>query len=226
MKSHEVFWETPPRCRKCSTVRPGLAQRSFDGMILTTFMCTLPSFVANVLSAFSPALYLPQVTDLRYWIKSGVVFALALGCAVYFVGGRSAVALINGSGAALVYLAGLWLGLMLGTNVNRWIVALKPTFQLLRRMGRTLTAFAVGYLAIVTIFATLFAAVWRLAGPDWFAGLPARPAMPTFVYFSLVTATTVGYGDIVPKSALARSLAGLESIVSLAWTLVVFAAFR
>jgi hypothetical protein len=193
-------------------------------MILTTFMCTLPSFVANVLSAFSPALYLPQVTDLRYWIKSGVVFALALGCAVYFVGGRSAVALINGSGAALVYVAGLWLGLMLGTNVNRWIVALKPTFQLLRRMGRTLTAFAVGYLAIVTIFATLFAAVWRLAGPDWFAGLPARPAMPTFVYFSLVTATTVGYGDIVPKSALARSLAGLESIVSLAWTLVVFAA--
>ena len=232
--------------RHAGRLQKFLAQRSFDGMILRTFMCTLPSFVANVLSAFSPALYLgglqfgmlvglltvapfatldrPQVTDLRYWIKSGAVFALALGCAVYFVGGRSAAALINASGAALVYLAGLWLGLMLGTNVNRWIVALKPTFQLLRRMGRTLTAFAVGYLAIVTIFATLFAAVWRLAGPDSFAGLPARPAMPTFVYFSLVTATTVGYGDIVPKSALARSLAGLESIVSLAWTLVVFAA--
>jgi hypothetical protein len=223
-----------------------LAQRSFDGMLLTTFLCTLPWFVGNVLSAFSLALYpgglqfgmlaglltvapyatldRPQVTDHRYWIKSGVAFALASGGAVYFVGGRSATALVNASGVALAYLAGLWLGLMLGTSVNRWIVALKPTFQLLRKMGRTLVAFAIGYLAIVTIFATLFAAVWRLAGPDSFAGLPARPTMPTFMYFSLVTATTIGYGDIVPKSAPARSLAGLESIVSLAWTLVVFAA--
>lgn len=125
---------------------------------------------------------------------------------------------------ALVYLGGLWLGLMLGNNVNQWIVALRPTFRLLRRMGRTLVAFAVGYLAIVTIFSTLFAAVWRLAGAESFAGLPASPTMPTFMYFSLVTATTVGYGDIVPKSAPARSLTGLESIASLAWTLVVFAA--
>jgi hypothetical protein len=47
--------------------------------------------------------------------------------------------------------------------------------------------------------------------------------MPTFMYFSLVTATTIGYGDIVPKSALAKSLAGLQSITALGWTLVVFA---
>jgi hypothetical protein len=33
-----------------------------------------------------------------------------------------------------------------------------------------------------------------------------------FVYFSLVTITTLGYGDIVPKTSLARSLATLEAV--------------
>ncbi|HLM98560.1 MAG TPA: ion channel [Bryobacteraceae bacterium] len=232
--------------RHSGRLRNFLAQRSFDGMLVRTFMCTLPSFVANVIAAFSPTLYSgglqygmlvglltvapyatldrPQITDLRYWMKSGVAIAVALGGLIYFLGGRSAAALIHALGSALVYLAGLWLGLMLGNNVNKWIVALQPTFQLLRVMGTTLMAFAVGYFAIVTVFSTLFAAVWRLAGSDSFAGLPASPALPTFMYFSLVTATTVGYGDIVPKSAIARSLTGLEAIVSLAWTLVVFAA--
>jgi hypothetical protein len=45
-----------------------------------------------------------------------------------------------------------------------------------------------------------------------------------FLYFSLVTATTIGYGDIISHSASARTLVGVESLVSLAWTLVVFAA--
>jgi hypothetical protein len=223
-----------------------LAQRSLDGMLIRTFMCTLPSFVANVVTAVSPNLYSgglqfgmvvglvteapyatldrPQVTDLRYWMNSGVAIAVAVGAGLYFLGGRSTAALVRALGAALAYLGGLWLGLMLGNNVNKWIIALQPSFQLLRRMGRTLIAFAVGYLAIVTVFSTLFAAVWRLAGADSFAGLPASPTLPTFMYFSLVTATTVGYGDIVPKSGIARSLTGLESVVSLAWTLVVFAA--
>ena len=33
------------------------------------------------------------------------------------------------------------------------------------------------------------------------------------VYFSLVTLTSVGYGDLVPVHPLARSLANLESII-------------
>jgi hypothetical protein len=34
-----------------------------------------------------------------------------------------------------------------------------------------------------------------------------------FIYFSLVTITTLGYGDIVPTTSLARSLATLEAVV-------------
>jgi voltage-gated potassium channel Kch len=34
-----------------------------------------------------------------------------------------------------------------------------------------------------------------------------------FTYFSLVTLTTVGYGDVLPVSAGARALANLEALV-------------
>jgi voltage-gated potassium channel Kch len=34
-----------------------------------------------------------------------------------------------------------------------------------------------------------------------------------FIYFSLVTITTLGYGDIVPQTSLASSLATLEAVV-------------
>ena len=34
-----------------------------------------------------------------------------------------------------------------------------------------------------------------------------------FVYFSLVTISTLGYGDVVPKTSLASSLATLEAVV-------------
>jgi hypothetical protein len=50
--------------------------------------------------------------------------------------GRSTNAFARALASALVYLGGLWLGLMLGRNVNKWIVALQPTFQLLRKMAR------------------------------------------------------------------------------------------
>ena len=36
-----------------------------------------------------------------------------------------------------------------------------------------------------------------------------------FAYFSLITITTVGYGDILPNSSLARSLVGLDRSSSL-----------
>jgi hypothetical protein len=37
--------------------------------------------------------------------------------------------------------------------------------------------------------------------------------MPQFVYYSFVTLTTVGYGDITPIHPFARSLATLEALV-------------
>ena len=54
--------------------------------------------------------------------------------------------------------------------------------------------------------------------------LPERPLHPTFfVYFSFVTLTTVGYGDITPITTGARQLAMLEALVGQLYPAVIIA---
>jgi voltage-gated potassium channel Kch len=229
-----------------SRLKRFLEQRSFNGMLFRAVLCSLPMFVTNVFGAVSPTLNSgglqfgmmvglltptryatldqPHLANRRYWGWSAAVFGAALGFLVFFFGGHTFPALAKAVGSALAYAGGLWFGLLLGNQVTQWITALAPTFQLLRQMGRILSAFAVGYVAIIVLFATFYGAIWRLHGTDAFTGIPTNPGFAVFVYFSLVTATTVGYGDIVPQSLAARSVAGIESLVCLAWTLVVFAA--
>jgi hypothetical protein len=53
--------------------------------------------------------------------------------------------------------------------------------------------------------------------PDAFTGFPDGVGGPrgfaATIYFSFVTLTSTGYGDILPVNPFARSLANLESIV-------------
>lgn len=44
------------------------------------------------------------------------------------------------------------------------------------------------------------------------SGPPAAIALSTAIYYSFVTLATLGYGDIVPKSELARGVAVLEAV--------------
>jgi ion channel len=232
--------------RNTGRLKRFLEQRSFNGMVFRAVLCTLPVFAANVFGAVSPMLYSgglqfgmmvglltptryatldqPHLANRLYWVRHAAVFAAATGLATFFLAGHTFAALAYAVGTALAYAGGLWLGLLLGNYVPQWIAALAPTFRLLRQMGRILSAFAVGYVTIVVIFATYYGAIWRVQGAGAFTGLPADPGFAVFLYFSLVTATTVGYGDIVPQSLAARSVAGTESLVCLGWTLVVFAA--
>jgi hypothetical protein len=72
------------------------------------------------------------------------------------------------------------------------------------------------YLLIGMLFADAFALAYLLA-PDAFRfaddSLAAAPSSSRFVYFSFVTLTTVGYGDVTAVGAVARSLAMLEALV-------------
>jgi voltage-gated potassium channel Kch len=71
------------------------------------------------------------------------------------------------------------------------------------------------YLTIGVLFAALYAFLSTLT-PDAFRGLATSPHVSLHtevVYFSFVTLTTVGYGDIIPLDPLIRSLSNLEAII-------------
>ncbi len=71
------------------------------------------------------------------------------------------------------------------------------------------------YLMLGVIWSTAYSAL-EFVQPGSFAGLTesTSPAWnPDWVYFSFVTITTLGYGDILPLTQSARSLAFAEAIV-------------
>lgn len=71
------------------------------------------------------------------------------------------------------------------------------------------------YLLIGLIFGMLFYAL-EVARPGSFSGVgnePLRSDPHALLYYSFVTITTIGYGDILPLSPLARSLASLGAIL-------------
>ncbi len=77
----------------------------------------------------------------------------------------------------------------------------------------------VGAILLYLTIGLLFVALYTLVGansPNAFSGLTVgmRVSLPSdLVYFSFVTLTTSGYGDIVPIDPFARSLSNVEAIV-------------
>jgi voltage-gated potassium channel len=73
-------------------------------------------------------------------------------------------------------------------------------------------AFLTFYALLVIFFASIFAIVSRFAGADHFrvGTVTRRISFSEAIHFSIVTISTVGYGDIVPASNLARVLASTE----------------
>lgn len=79
------------------------------------------------------------------------------------------------------------------------------------------------YLLLGLIWAFVYAVV-DLFAPGAFAGRSKTDVGATdWVYFSFVTLTTVGYGDIVPVSRIVRSLCILEALVGQLYPAVIIA---
>ncbi|MBX9758866.1 MAG: potassium channel family protein [Beijerinckiaceae bacterium] len=93
-----------------------------------------------------------------------------------------------------------------------WIVA-RSVFA----PGRVTLHRVVGAVFLYLLVAMAFASVYTIIGaqnPLAFSGLRVSDTTDNaahLIYFSMVTLTTVGYGDIVPVSAFARSFANLEA---------------
>jgi hypothetical protein len=86
-----------------------------------------------------------------------------------------------------------------------------------------------GAVALYMLVGLVWADAYQLVSmvvPDSFAGISAHDGSIdrfTWVYFSFVTLTTVGYGDIMPLSRAARSLANLEALIGQLYPAIVLA---
>ncbi|MDJ0512133.1 MAG: potassium channel family protein [Methyloceanibacter sp.] len=89
-----------------------------------------------------------------------------------------------------------------------------------------ITKSIVAYLLVAVVFASVYEVI-ELSSPGSFSGVPSASASDAlgdaFLYFSLVTLTTLGFGDIVPVSSLIRPLVALEGAVGTLYIAVIIA---
>lgn len=91
-------------------------------------------------------------------------------------------------------------------------------------------AMVVAYLLIAVVFAEVYFLVLVWSPEALHLSVPPELRTPRelrgdLMYFSLVTLSTVGYGDILPVSPLARALATLEALTGQFYVAVVVAMF-
>jgi hypothetical protein len=177
----------------------GLLQRPLLGMVL--LVVTLSGlFTAGVARPFAPAVLALGLT----------VFGLQTTMLLRPTG---TVALLNDVAAGLFVLllcALLLRGVMRpgAVTINRIIGAV------------------VVYLLFALLFALLFNLVERLAPGAFTMGpepSPLAPAGARFFYLSVITLTSVGFGDMAPVHPVARSLVMLEGMLGQIYTTVLLA---
>jgi hypothetical protein len=92
------------------------------------------------------------------------------------------------------------------------VVVLGQTFRAGPVTGHRIQGGIAGYLLLGLVWAQAYALV-EILHPGSFSGaINAAAGHRSFAYFSFVTLTTVGYGDILPVHPAARSLAMLEAV--------------
>jgi Ion channel len=127
---------------------------------------------------------------------------LAVAAAVYFA--------VDGTVPAL-----------LGAIVNGLLVAFAPfviagaIVRNVREEGEvelpTLSGVLAIYLLVGMFFSFLYAAI-EAAGDSAFFAQTADPERSDFIYFSYITQSTTGYGDLTPEADLGRMLAVAEAL--------------
>ena len=92
--------------------------------------------------------------------------------------------------------------------------------------SETLWAAVNVYVLIGLCFAFFYASV-SLVEPDAFIGTfmdqPLRDQVLSFVYFSFVTLTTLGYGDILPSGVMVATLTYLEALIGQLYVAIMIA---
>lgn len=150
----------------------------------TVFGWLLPMVGIGGLSFAVPALALNPVAE-----------------AVVFVGAMAAIATIVGFVSRHVSMFLLDTGILFENFFRRMAELVSPAF-----------AFFTFYSLIVIVFACVYRILDRFTGADQFFIQASERAItfPEALYFSIITLSTVGYGEIVPATDLVRVIVSIE----------------
>jgi hypothetical protein len=165
-------------------------------------------------------------------IVTGVLFLAMLLSTVFAVAGRRAEVIL--SIALVVPYIVLWVVNLFTSSVVLWIlsdafamtfvgwaivVILMHLFRSEQVTGNMIAASMCVYMLMAVLWAEAYSIIWML-DPSAFSDalMPVAsaefgpPGHPSVLYFSLVTMTTLGYGDVVPKVGYARTMAAMQAV--------------
>lgn len=112
--------------------------------------------------------------------------------------------------------------------VNAAVIAVLPAIILVRFRRilyvnlQTVLGAVCTYLVIGIVYASVDAGLGHLSGRPFFAEV-SNATSSQYMYFSFVTLSTVGYGDLTPALAAARALAVSEALMGQLYLVTVIA---
>lgn len=136
----------------------------------------------------------------QYFLLAGLAFFLEVVSRVEQLPGRAERFLTASS--TLIFAFFLWMSAYLVT---------REIFIAKRVTGDTIK----GGICVFLILGFFWAGIYNIINtfdPNAFRGLTYPKTQVELVYFSFITLTTLGYGDIAPVSAFARMFSSLEAI--------------
>jgi ion channel len=181
-------------------------------LLLVMMFCIAPLQAADVIvfEAFGLIVALAMVLGVLVMSRSPVAFVLiSVAVAMNAVGAVLRFHQLATLDVYLVSTAWLLMAMTLGWVVARQVFA-KGRVNYHRVVGAVLL-----YLLIALFFVAAFAFVGLLI-PNAFQGIKIEdsPALASnLIYFSFVTLTSTGYGDVLPVHPIARSLCNIETII-------------
>ena len=168
-------------------------------------MLTAVTFIPIVLS-------IVRLSQIKRWVWPSVL--LALGNAVFVVAGNTFPSRTV-TGIRWAFLAAFF-GLT--------AIGLFSNLRNARSVARAQLYTAVNiYLLLGLLWATLYLAIDAFSPGSIQIGKHPADRQAELLYFSLVTLSTIGYGDIVPLSGEARILAALEGVTGVLYIAITVA---
>ena len=135
----------------------------------------------------------------RRW-PGGVALACVAASVIAAVAGSPRVATVTTAAAVLI------LALTAVVSIGRFVVR-RPVAD-----GQSIAGALAVYLLLVLVFSAVHQGFAAALGGDYLSGITGYGDSAGILYFSVITATTVGFGDITPVSAVARAVTMSEAL--------------